>query len=314
MAYIDVADVAATIHADMCTDNANGYSWSPRWGEDGQGIKKLTIGGRVYQYDRGSYDCSSSVVTACNEALRYTKRKDALKAATYTGNIRSVFVASGLFDAWNTATTTAKRGDIYLNEQNHVAMCQHDVPDTLSEFCINENGEVYGGKVGDQTGREAYIHAYYDFPWDCTLHWKGKLEAADSSEPDEKPAVKDLAFRVSTDPNGKNWAAMGKETVGGSIRWIAIRGAGKYRVHSKANGWLPYVDKFDVKDLEYGCAGDGSPINAVEIPSNGCRYAVRVFGSYWYADMVGNKDTGGSSDTYAGDMVNAIDGFRLKKA
>lgn len=174
---IDVANVAATIHADMCNDAANGYSQSPRWGEDGKGIKKLTIDGRVYQYDRGSFDCSSSVVTACNEALRYTAYRDALKAATYTGNMLSVFVNSGLFKKWNTSKTVAKRGDVYLNYANHTAMCQSDVPDMLSEFSINERGGITGGKVGDQTGTEAYIHAYYDYPWNCTLHWKGKLDA-----------------------------------------------------------------------------------------------------------------------------------------
>lgn len=175
--YIDVADVAAAIHADMCNRKANGYSQDPRWGEDGLGVVKLTIGGRKYQYDRGSYDCSSSVITACNEALRYTAHKDALKAATYTGNMLSVFVGSGLFKKWNTAKTVAKRGDVYLNYANHTAMCQSDQPDMLSEFSQNEKGGIVGGKVGDQTGREAYIHAYYDYPWNCTLHWKGKLKA-----------------------------------------------------------------------------------------------------------------------------------------
>ena len=173
--YIDVADVAATIHADMCNDAANGYSWEPRWGEDGSGIKKLTIGGRTYQYDRGSYDCSSSVITACNEALRYTAYKDALKKATYTGNMRKVFHDSGLFDIWKTATTVAQRGDVYLNDANHTAMCQSAEPDMLSEFSINEKGGAYGGKAGDQTGRESWIHAFYEYPWNVTLHWSDTL-------------------------------------------------------------------------------------------------------------------------------------------
>ena len=180
--YIDVANVAATIHADMCNDNANGYSWEPRWGEDGQGVKKLTIDGRVYQYDRGSYDCSSSVIKACNEALRYTKFKDKLKNATYTGNMLEVFVNSGLFEKWDTSSTIAQRGDVYLNYSEHTAMCQSTDPDLLSEFSINEHGGCYGGQVGDQTGQEASIHAYYERPWNCTLHWKGKLPAIDGAK------------------------------------------------------------------------------------------------------------------------------------
>ena len=303
---IDVADVAATIHADMCNDAANGYSWNPRWGEDGLGVKKLTIGGRAYQYDRGSYDCSSSVITACNEALRYTKHKDALKAATYTGNMLEVFTKSGLFEKWNTSKTIAKRGDVYLNYANHTAMCQDDEPDTLSEFSISETGGT-SGKVGDQTGKEACIHGYYNYPWNCTLHWKGKLEAKDS-KPKET-----LAFRISTDKTGKTWLAAGKQYKSKQmIRWIAIKGAGKYQVCTRQSGWLPIVDKCNVMDFENGCAGDGSPIIAVRVLSDDFRYAVRVDG-VWYADMVGMKDTSGTKDTFAGDLIHAIDGFRIER-
>ena len=38
--------------------------------------------------------------------------------------MRSVFVNSGLFDVWNTNSTYATRGDLYLNDDSHVAMCQ----------------------------------------------------------------------------------------------------------------------------------------------------------------------------------------------
>ena len=179
-----INEIAAAIHHDMVTDPANGYSWSPRWGEDGKGVKKLTIDGKTYQYDRGSYDCSSSVVTAWNEALRYTKYKDALKGATYTGNMLSVFLGSGLFVKWNTASTIAQTGDVYLNYANHTAMCQTPEPDMLSEFRINENGEVYGGKVGDQTGSESWVRGYYEYPWNCTLHYNGKADE------EERPASK----------------------------------------------------------------------------------------------------------------------------
>ena len=48
--------------------------------------------------------------------------------------------------------------------------------DALSEFCINEFGQVYGGQRGDQTGGESRIAGYYDFPWNCTLHYNGKAD------------------------------------------------------------------------------------------------------------------------------------------
>ena len=550
-----VAEIAALIHADMCDDDRNGYSWSPRQGGDYGGNKTLTIDGKKYTYPLGSYDCSSSVIKAWQLAIQYTKYKGKLDGATYTGNMRSVFKASGLFDVWDTDTTEAVRGDVYLNDANHTAMCQDGGKDgvygydALSEFCINENGEVYGGKVGDQTGTEAYIHAFYNYPWNVTLHYNGKADgtkaesttqasstttaskkkmlngidiashqddhdinvtkvsadfvivkvsggsaahpylnpkwkqnaekvlksgkllglyhyageygekrsgaaeaeyflkqikgfegkavlcldwenAAESfgiayakawldavakatgatplfyaragfinevdcssikkyplwmasylyryengkgyvddpantwdtgawgkltiyqysstryisgySErldvnkfygtaedwkklcgsgkgstpvtPDTPDKPTATEFRLSTDSTGKKWLAAGKQPARGKIiRWIAAKGFGKFRVFTERYGWLPYINAYDVNDLEKGCAGDGSPIIAVEFKSSNARYAVRILNGDWYPDMIGRKDTAGSSDHFAGDLANRIDGFRISK-
>lgn len=172
-----LGNVAAAIHKDMCDDAANGYSWSPRWGEDGLGVKTLTIDGQSYSYDRGSYECGTSCTTAWKAALAHTKYAHMLDGYSTTRNMREVYVASGLFE-WKPMSFLAEPGDLYLSEQNHVAMCQSQVPDMLSEFCINENGGVYGGLVGDQTGTESYVHGYYDYPggWDGILHYNGKAD------------------------------------------------------------------------------------------------------------------------------------------
>lgn len=179
-AAVHYGQVAAEIHADMCNDDDNGYSWEPRWGEDGKGVKTVTIDGLKYIYDRGSYDCSSSCIAAWKSALASTKYAHALDGATYTGNMRQVFTKSGLFE-WKPMTFLAEPGDLYLNEANHVAMCQTQYPDVLSEFSINEHGGAYGGQVGDQTGREAYVHDYYDYPWNGILHYNGKADTVASS-------------------------------------------------------------------------------------------------------------------------------------
>lgn len=41
---------------------------------------------------------------------------------------------------------------------------------TISNSGSNENGKVYGGKPGDQTGREWQIRTWYNRPWNCILH------------------------------------------------------------------------------------------------------------------------------------------------
>ena len=141
----------------------------------------------------------------------------------------------------------------------------------------------------------------------------GQQGAADAKPTQSQQKDEGVTFRVSTDPRGKKWSPEGKCN-GNGIRWLAVKGVGKYRVYTQDNGWLPWVDEYDCSDLEYGCAGDGSPITGVEIPSNEYRYAVRVLGGVWYPDMIGNTDTGGSDDTYAGDLSCGIDGFRISRA
>lgn len=185
----DCADVAAALHAHLCEHDWHGYDWGARWG-DGEGVCQVTVGGESFEVEQGDRDCSSSVIECWREALRGTAYEGTLDGATYTGNMRSVFCASGLFE-WKPMSFTAQRGDVYLNEANHTAMCQTAVPDMLSEFSINENGGCYGGKVGDQTGRESRVRAYYDYPWDGILHYNGAADATAEQRrfPDVSPSA-----------------------------------------------------------------------------------------------------------------------------
>jgi len=186
---VDLGDVAATIHYDMCVDEANGYSQAPvRWGGDSpHGTKTVRVGGRDYTYKRGSYDCSSSVITAWRLALQGTPYEGALDAATYTGDMRDVFVGSGLFTA---SYTPAKRGDVYLAESKHTAMCQDGGSDgvlgydALSEFNRNEMHGATNGRVGDQDGGESVIRGYYDDGWNTVLHYNGKADRVAEAQED----------------------------------------------------------------------------------------------------------------------------------
>lgn len=166
-----VNEIAAYIHRKMATDSRFGYSWEERWGAKPE---MWTIDGKKYIINVGDYDCSSSCITAWNIALSNTKYKGVLEGATYTGNMREVFVGSGLF-VWKPMSFLAAPGDLYLNEANHVAMCQTQVPDVLSEFSWGDNG-AYGNKRGDQSGEESSVHGYYDYPWDGILHYNGKAD------------------------------------------------------------------------------------------------------------------------------------------
>lgn len=195
--YVSLADIAALIHYDMVTDDRNGYSQSPRYGGDSPyGFKTLTIYGRNYTYPLGSYDCSSSVITAWQLALKYTKYEGALDGATYTGDMKYYFTKSGLFTA---SLTPAKRGDLYLAEEKHTAMCQDGGNDgifgydCLSEFNRNEYHTAKGGQPGDQDGYEAVFRRYYNDGWNTVLHSNIDIMLEDlSNSPDSDKSSNDI--------------------------------------------------------------------------------------------------------------------------
>ena len=173
MTWINCANHAATLHAHLCEHDWHGYTQgSGRFGDGSDDW--VEIDGIAYNIGGGDRDCSSSIIQCWQKVLENTAYAGRLAAATYTGNMKAVFVNSGLFE-WHTMSSgyVAKRGDIYLNELSHTAMCQSDNPDTLSEFCINENGGIVGGAVGDQTGKESLIRGYYNYPWDGILSYNG---------------------------------------------------------------------------------------------------------------------------------------------
>ena len=166
--------IAAELMRHLCDHDWHGYTQGGgRWG-DGEGMCAVDMDGQTYYVAQGDRDCSSAVIS-CWQAAGVDVQ------ATYTGDMLQGFLATGLFEK-QPLSFIAQPGDIYLNYADHTAMCISTEPDLLGEFCINELGTTTGGAVGDQTGYEAYVHGYYDFPWNCILHYIGE------SEDDLRPA------------------------------------------------------------------------------------------------------------------------------
>ena len=157
-------EIAVQLMEHLCNHNYHGYSQISRYG-DGEGVCPVTINGKTYYLEQGDRDCSSAIITAFEAA------GISCGGSTYTGNMRACMVATGNF-RWHPMSSgyIAKRGDVYLNEANHTAMCVSDVPDMLAEFSISETGGIDGAE-GDQTGNESHIRSYYDYPWDGILEW-----------------------------------------------------------------------------------------------------------------------------------------------
>ena len=137
-------------------DPAHGYDQTYRWGE------------------RGDYDCSAAVIQAWELAGVPVKSS----GATYTGNMRGVFLRCGFEDVTAgidlTSGTGLQRGDVLLNVVHHTAMYCGGGQEV--EASINENGGTTGGQPGDQTGREFLMRPYRNYPWDCVLRYTGSTE------------------------------------------------------------------------------------------------------------------------------------------
>ncbi len=554
----NLANIAATNMEHLCNCPEHGYSQSERWGDASKGTCQVKCEGHTSNFYKGDRDCSSAIIDSWQEALIGTKYEGKLAGATYTGDMRQVFINSGLFE-WKPMSFNAVRGDIYLNEANHTAMCLDGGNDNvygydcLGEFALAETGGIHG-KSGDQTGGESVIHGYYNYPWNGILHYNGK---ANTNSTNTKPANKktlngiDIAshqdehniniaqveadfvivkvsggsaahpyvnplwkqnadkvlkagkllglyhfageygekrtgtseaehflkqikgyenkailcldweetaesFPVSyakewldtvakktgatplfyaragyinevncssikqyplwmasylnkyTNSSGyvnkpdntwstgawskmtiyqysstrkikgyswdldcnifygtkEDWKKLcGTKTsnsnsikvspqtqstkeqpeyavyteqnkwletmegltdssdsnddyagiIGNNCIYIGINGVGDYRVYTESNKWLSYVDHFDKKDEENGMAGDGSNILALEIPNSNIKYQVHTTNGEWHDWMIGNKDTGNSKDTFAGDLKNPIDAVRITR-
>jgi len=311
---------AAEIMEHLVDHDWHGYTqgWG-RWG-DGEGTCPVSTSIGTCYVEQGDRDCSSAVISS------YEAAGIDCGGATYTGNMKSCMLSTGNFrahrmsDGYNCDDGyIAQRGDCYLNEVYHTAMCISAVPDMLAEFSIAEDGSIYG-MTGDQTGWESLRNNFYGFPWD----WCMEVITEDSPQPSPQP-TNGVRYRVSTDINGSWWydEMVDLYDTGGSsddfagnygdiVRWIAVD-CKQYRVCTQASGWLPWVYSYNVDDLEYGCAGDGSPIIALEIADDSIAYRVHVLDGVWYAEMHGQVDTGGSSDTYAGDRWNPIDAVSMRK-
>ena len=112
-----VIESAVNWAVKIANDNSHGYDQNSRWGPN--------------------YDCSSLVISAFEQAGCKVKSG----GATYTGNMKSVFLRYGFSDVTSKIALSTglglKRGDALLNTVHHTALVVED-----------------GGKSGDQTGRE----------------------------------------------------------------------------------------------------------------------------------------------------------------
>lgn len=137
----------------IANNSSHGYDQSSRWGPD--------------------YDCSSLIIQAWQEAGVPVKTT----GASYTGNMCGVFLANGFEDVTSRVTLSTgaglKAGDVVW-VKGHVEMMCSDTQ--LVGAHISENGTIYAGTQGDQTGREIDVRNYYNKPWTRVLRYMAEWE------------------------------------------------------------------------------------------------------------------------------------------
>lgn len=242
----------------IANDDSHGYSQERRWPWEGT-----------------DFDCSSLMYWCANQA-GYD-----VPTSGYTGTMLEDFTNAGFTaQAWDGNIWDCEPGDILLAHnawRQHTEMYVGD-GDNIGAH-IAETGAV-DGEPGDQTGYEISVSPDYG-DWDWVL-----TPPADGDEPqpqpEPQPEPQGVKYRASIDPEGKEWLdeMVGTHDTGGSNEtWAGELGEPmtflaancKLRVMTKESfpEWLPWVDKYDIKDLDKGCAGDGTHILLVEVEGHG---------------------------------------------
>lgn len=131
----------------------------------------------------------------------------------------------------------------------------------------------------------------------------------------------DVFYRVRTQAHGwlsevKNLTdyAGWKESAVTDITVKVSSGSVKYRVHVKGGSWLPYVTGYNTGDSKNGYAGNGKPIDAIEIyyytpegikPAKKAKYRIAPVNGSYYSWQYDNERTNGQ-DGYAGMFGKSI--------
>ena len=187
------------------------------------------------------------------------------------------------------------------------------------------------GQVDGISGGVDCNTAFRDYPTrilDKGCNFLEPESPAGSKPQPDTPAATQSVYRVRTTEgrwlpevvNLNDYAGLR----GQAITDVAIKvnfGSVKYRVHVKGGGWLGWITGYNVNDSAKGYAGNGKPIDAIQvyyytpegIPYRKAKYRVSPLNGGYYPWQY-DTETQNGQDGYAGLFGKQIDRFQLEIA
>lgn len=278
-------EFAACIES-LCNNSNIGY-------DQGQG-QRTTLNSALKKIDwkyknlktKCECDCSALVVAGVN----CVAKKQLLSPSLYTGNIGDALMKTGLFIKLSgvrycNSDSYLATGDIINHPGSHVIVA-------LANGSKTAAAEKKAAKKTDTKPAPAKASTAVKFTY----------------------AVKAGGKKLPAVTNTKDFAGVR----GKAITDIAIKtnkGSVKYRVHVKGGKWLPYVTGYSWKNAKNGYAGNGKPIDAVQVILSGvsgkvAKYHVSPLNGNYYAWQKNGQKSGGQ-DGYAGSYGKAIDRIQI---
>lgn len=216
-----------------------------------------------------------------------------------------------------------------VKQENWYVINQNQIPAVLTEGGFMDS-EIDYPVITSDAGRTGYAKAIAE----GLIEFLGLTKVSNSTAT-TKPSTTakkdlgqvDITYQAYTDRwwdavvNKKDWAG---EKDKEPIRYLAMKvskGKIRARVYTEKNGWLPYLtfsNSYNLKDLNTGVLGDGSPIQAVELyyyTPDGYNYKKAVYrvsneeSVNYLAEQI-DTEKNSTMDGYAGKIGTFIDKFQ----
>lgn len=251
--------------------------------------------------------------------------------------------SDGKFGTWfRKGTKTPQSGDLFFlryggsyNDKyhsDHVGMVESVSGDTLTTLEGNVDATDSNNWQTTSTFKrktryisDSVVYAFYRPNWNEKTTNKPMQSTNNVNYPN-------VWYRVRTRESGwlpevknlEDYAGIDRQAIT-DVTVQVSKGSVKYRVHVRGGNWLPYVTGCNINDSNNGYAGNGKPIDAIEIYYNTPSDVVNKYGYlkakyrvtpfyHGYYDWQYDNEKSKNQDGYAGSFGQYLDRLQITLA